>query len=289
MKFGVHTSISGGIDQAVTRAADLNCDTLQIFCSNPRGWKVRTIEDSEVKKVKENLQKYNLSPLVVHSSYLINLASPKDDLYQKSITAIKKELKRADEIKADYYVLHPGSHTGSGKENGIQRIANALEEVFSTLDLGTTILLENVAGAGTAIGSSLQELKTIFSQVSTTEKLGICFDTCHGFAAGYDLRDKLTVEQLLMDIDDLFGLDKLGVIHANDCKGTLGSNKDRHHHIGDGKIGEQGFKNLLQRPELEAKPFILETPVDDQRDDADNLDFIRQLQPKEIRKKSKNN
>lgn len=288
MKFGVHTSISGGIDRAVTRAADLNCDTLQVFCSNPRGWKVRAIEDKEVEKIEENLQKYNLGPLVVHSSYLINLASPKDDLYQKSITAIKEELRRADLINSDYYVLHPGSHTGSGKEKGIQRIVNALEEVFSTLNLETTILLENVAGAGTAIGSSLQELKSIFAQLSTTEKLGICFDTCHGFAAGYNLRDAAEVEQLLAEIDNLIGLDKLGVIHANDCKGDVGSNKDRHHHIGYGKIGEKGFKHLLRRPELESKPFILETPVDEQRDDADNLASLRQLQPKKIRKKSEN-
>ncbi|AGB40682.1 apurinic endonuclease APN1 [Halobacteroides halobius DSM 5150] len=277
MKFGIHASIAGGIDQAVLRAAKLECGTLQIFSTNPRGWKSREISDDEVSKLQHNLVENNIAPLVIHTPYLLNLASPKEELYNKSITALKQGVKRADKLGAKYLVLHPGSHTGSGIEAGIKRIGAGLKQVISETKPEVMILLENVAGRGTSIGASFEELAKIISLVDDSKKLGICFDTCHGFAAGYDLRNKNEVDKILSQVDSIFGIDKLGVIHANDSKGAFDSNKDRHEHIGQGKIGLSGFRNLLNHPLLTDKTVILETPVNDEGNDKHNLATLRSL------------
>ncbi|WP_408954499.1 deoxyribonuclease IV [Natroniella sp. ANB-PHB2] len=277
MKFGVHTSIAGGVDQAVIRAAELDCNTFQIFSTNPRGWKARELSDKEVNKFKENLKKYQIESVVIHTPYLINLASSKDELYQKSINALVAGVKRADKLGVEYLVLHPGSHTGSGVEAGIIRITEALEEVLERTDPKVRILLENVAGAGTALGSSLEELKKMVESITNNDRLGLCYDTCHGFAAGYDLRLKEELDKLVVEIDDLFGLDKLGVIHVNDSKTEFASNKDRHQHIGQGKIGLEGFRNLVNHPQLQDKLFVLETPIDEFGDDRKNLATLKQL------------
>ncbi|PRX33618.1 endonuclease IV [Orenia metallireducens] len=277
MKFGVHTSIAGGIDQAVVRAAKLDCGTFQIFSTNPRGWKAKEISDKEAQSFKDALAKYNLETVVVHTPYLINLASPKEHIYKKSIIALIAGIKRADQIGAKYMVLHPGSHTGAGIEQGIENIAKGLLEVIAKSKPAVNILLENVAGAGTAIGRNIEELERIIKQTNNHNNLGICYDTCHGFAAGYDIRQKEEVDRLLEEIDCRIGLDRLGVIHANDSIGDLGSNKDRHHHIGEGQIGLAGFRNLVNHPKLKDKAFILETPVDEQKNDQDNLATIKSL------------
>lgn len=277
MKFGVHTSIAGGIDQAVVRAAKLGCGAFQIFSTNPRGWKAKEISDKEAQSFKDALVKYNLSTVIVHTPYLINLASPKEDIYNKSLNALIAGIRRADKIGAQYMVLHPGSHTGAGLEQGIENIAKGLIKVITETDPKVTILLENVAGAGTAIGKNIEELKRIISQANNHNKLGICYDTCHGFAAGYDIREQEEVDRLLEEIDLNIGLNRLGVIHANDSMGELGSNKDRHHHIGEGQIGLKGFSNLVNHPKLKDKAFILETPVDEKKNDQDNLATIKSL------------
>ncbi|MCK8816476.1 deoxyribonuclease IV [Natroniella sulfidigena] len=277
MKFGVHTSIAGGIDQAVIRAAELDCNTFQIFSTNPRGWKARELTNEEVEKFKDNLKQYQIESAVIHTPYLINLASPKDELYQKSIDALVAGVKRADRLGIEYLVLHPGSHTGSGAEAGITRITEALEEVLERTDPEVRILLENVAGAGTALGSSLEELKQMIEPITNNDRLGLCYDTCHGFAAGYDLRVEEELDKLVRQIDQLFGLDKLGVIHANDSKTEFASNKDRHQHIGQGEIGLEGFENLVNHPQLRNKLFILETPIDDNGDDQQNLATLKEL------------
>ncbi len=277
MKFGVHTSIAGGLTESIIRAKELDCDIFQIFSTNPRGWKGRVITNEEGEDFKEKLVEAEIGPVVIHTPYLINLASPKDDLYQKSIKALIEGVKRSDQIGAKYLVLHPGSHTGSGVEAGIKRIAKGLNEVIAAANPKVVILLENVAGAGTAIGKSIAELSDIIQQVEESEYVGICFDTCHGFAAGYDIRDIKQLEELLKNIDEKIGLDKLGVIHANDSQGELASNKDRHQHIGEGEIGLIGFENLVNHPRLKDKLFILETPVNEHGDDQDNLNRIRSL------------
>ena len=230
-----------------------------------------------MENFKQNLVKYNIGPAIIHAPYLINLASPKEDLYQKSIAALKEEAKRANKIEAEYLVLHPGSHTGGGLEYGQERITAALNEVLKEQELEFQLLLENVAGAGTAVGTTIEELAKIYNNLIDSSQIGLCFDTCHGFAGGYDLKSQEEVEELVVSIDEVFGLDNLGVIHANDCKGDLGSNKDRHHHIGQGNIGTIGFENLVNHPQLKEKPFILETPIDEIRDDKDNLAAIRNL------------
>jgi deoxyribonuclease-4 len=277
MKFGVHTSIAGGIDQAVVRAAELDCGAFQIFSTNPRGWKAKEISDKEAQCFKDALVKYNLGTVVVHTPYLINLASPKEHIYDKSIKALIAGIKRADKIGAKYMVLHPGSHTGAGIDQGIENIAKGLIRVITETDPEVNILLENVAGAGTAIGKSIKELERIIKEADNHKQLGICYDTCHGFAAGYDIREKEEVDILLEEIDSRIGLKRLGVIHANDSIGELGSNKDRHHHIGEGKIGLEGFRNLVNHPQLKDNAFILETPVDEQKNDQDNLTIIKSL------------
>ncbi|OCL27141.1 endonuclease [Orenia metallireducens] len=277
MKFGVHTSIAGGIDQAVVRAAELDCGAFQIFSTNPRGWKAKEISDKEAQCFKDALIKYNLGTVVVHTPYLINLASPKEHIYDKSIKALIAGIKRADKIGAKYMVLHPGSHTGAGIDQGIENIAKGLIRVITETDPEVNILLENVAGAGTAIGKSIKELERIIKEADNHKQLGICYDTCHGFAAGYDIREEEEVDILLEEIDSRIGLKRLGVIHANDSIGELGSNKDRHHHIGEGKIGLEGFRNLVNHPQLKDNAFILETPVDEQKNDQDNLTIIKSL------------
>ncbi len=275
MKFGVHVSISGGFDQAVIRASKLGCETFQFFSTNPRGWKGRIITEEEADEFSKKLGECNIEEIVIHTPYLINLASPKEGLYKRSINALKAGVKRADKLGVKYLVLHPGSHTGSGIEAGLKRITEGLEEVL-LMDHQVTILLENVAGAGTSIGSSIDELAQIADPLSS-DKLGICYDTCHGFAAGYDLREEDEVDRLLDKIDSNFGIEKLGVIHLNDSKGELGSNKDRHHHIGQGEIGLKGFDNIVNHSLLKDKLFILETPIDEDGDDEENLATIRSL------------
>ncbi|MCK8826261.1 deoxyribonuclease IV [Natroniella acetigena] len=277
MKFGVHTSIAGGVDQAVIRAAELGCNTFQMFSTNPRGWKARELSAEEANKFKENLKQYQIESAVIHTPYLINLASPKDELYQKSIDALVAGVKRADRLGIEYLVLHPGSHTGSGVEAGIVRITAALQQVLERTDPEVRILLENVAGAGTALGSSLEELKEMIKPITNIDRIGLCYDTCHGFAAGYDLRVEEELDKLVAQIDDLFGLDKLGVIHVNDSKTEFASNKDRHQHIGQGKIGLEGFRRLVNHPQLQEKLFILETPIDEFGDDLQNLATLKQL------------
>ncbi|MFO7819221.1 MAG: deoxyribonuclease IV [Halanaerobacter sp.] len=277
IKFGVHTSIAGGIDKAVVRAGKLGCDTVQIFSSNPRGWKTRDLSAEEIHKFNDRLVEYKIDPVIIHAPYLINLASPKEELYQKSISALKEQVQRANRIGAQYFVLHPGSHTGGGLKKGQQRITAALNEVLSTTELKFQLLLENVAGAGTAIGTTIEELAEIYDSLIDKSQIGLCFDTCHAFAGGYDLKSEKKLEELLTLIDNVFGLDNLGVIHANDCKGDLGSNKDRHHHIGEGKIGTLGFERLVNHPQLKDKAFILETPIDEEGNDEKNLAAIRSL------------
>ncbi|WP_027338747.1 deoxyribonuclease IV [Halonatronum saccharophilum] len=277
MEFGVHVSIAGGIDKSPKRAADLDCGTFQIFSTNPRGWKGREISDKEANNFKDKLKEYNFNKTVIHTSYLINIPSPKDELYNKSIKALRKGVRRADKLGVEYIVLHPGSHTGSGIEKGIKRIGEALKFILEEENPKVNILLENVAGAGTAIGSTVDELAQIIELANKDKRLGICYDTCHGFAAGYDIRDKKRLDCLLQEIDDKIGLDRLSVIHANDSKGELAFNKDRHHHIGKGNIGLEGFSNLVNHPSLSDKLFILETPIDEEGDDTYNLKTIKGL------------
>ena len=267
IRLGKHVSIAGGIDRAPKRADEIGCNALQIFVKNPRGWNGREIDQKEIKETRKNIKKFDLDPLVVHSTYLINLATPKTELWHKSLQGLMEDYSRSARIEADFLVFHPGSHTGGGVEKGIDNISRGLNKLFDKTQNDTMVLLENVAGAGTGIGSKFQELYDIIDNVKESHRLGVCLDTCHAFSAGFDLRNEAGLNQMLTEFDEIIGLDKLKIFHINDSKHPLASNKDEHAHIGKGLIGENGFKNIINHPQLKDLPFILETPQFDGLDE----------------------
>jgi len=281
LKIGCHVSIAGGIDNSVVRAGELGCNTMQIFSKNASTWREKILKKDEVESFRGNLKNSNINPVFIHTSYLINLASPSDELYFKSINAFLEEMKRADLLLPDpYLIIHPGAHTGAGEEYGIQRIIRALNiilEKSADLNLKTMILLEDTAGSGTHLGYTFYQLKRMVEGAKDRKKIGICFDTCHAFTAGYDLLHQEGVEQTLEELDKNLGLKRLKVIHLNDSKFPLGSRKDRHMHIGKGYIGLEGFKLLVNHKYLKDLPFILETPKNDEKDDLKNINLVKSL------------
>jgi deoxyribonuclease-4 len=276
MKLGLHLSIQGSIDRVVDRAVERGCNTLQMFSRNPRGWRSRKLGFGEIKSFKIKLRESGVWPVFIHTPYLLNLASPKEEVYRKSVDALEDELRRADELGVPYVVTHTGSHLGRGKSEGFKRIVNAVNNSFSTVENAIAILLENTAGTRNSIGSSFEDIKHIVSRIEDKQRIGVCFDTCHTFAAGCDLVSRDAVEHTLQRFDNLVGLKKLKLVHLNDSKGSLGSGIDRHEHIGLGKIGERGFRNIL-KSRLGQLPLILETPVDRRRSDVENLRKVREL------------
>jgi len=281
LKIGCHISIVGGIDNSVKRAEELGCSTMQIFSKNASTWREKILKKDEVENFRENLKNSNINPAFIHTSYLINLASPLDELYFKSINAFLEEMKRADILLTEpYLITHPGAHTGAGEEYGIQRIIRALNiilEKSADLGLKTMILLEDTTGSGTHLGYTFYQLKRMVEEVKDRKRIGMCFDTCHAFGAGYDLSHQEGVEQTLGEIDKYLGLERLKVIHLNDSKFPLGSRKDRHMHIGKGYIGLEGFRGLVNHKYLKDLPFILETPKHDEKDDLKNINLVKSL------------
>ena len=281
MKIGCHISIAGGIDNSVVRAEELGCSTMQIFSKNASTWREKIFEKDEVESFRENLKNSNINPVFIHTSYLINLASPSDELHLKSINAFIEEMKRADLLLPEpYLIIHPGAHTGAGEEYGIQRIIRALSiilEKSADFNLKTMILLEDTAGTGTHLGYTFYQLKRMIEGAKDKKRIGICFDTCHAFTAGYDLSHREGIEQTLEELKKYIGLDKLKAVHLNDSKFPLGSRKDRHMHIGKGYIGLEGFKVLVNHKYIKDLPFILETPKNDEKDDLKNIDLVKSL------------
>ena len=278
MYFGCHVSIAGGLDKAIQRGQDLGCRAIQIFASNPRGWRAKPINPQEAQNFCLARQETDIKYVAVHSTYLVNLASPRDEIRSKSYTRLKEDLLRAGMIGADFMVLHPGSHGGAGWEEGAQHVAQALTRIQGEMDLQTRVLLEIEAGAGFEIGSSWGNLAYIMGQVPAAQKwLGVCLDTCHSFAAGYDLRTASGWEKTLHELDSTCGLESLKLIHANDSIGALGGHLDRHTHIGSGLIGEGGFREMMRRQELVDLPVVLETPEDSHGDFATNLATLQKI------------
>jgi deoxyribonuclease-4 len=281
LKIGCHVSIAGGIENSVKRAEELRCSTMQIFSKNASTWREKILKKEEIESFRKNLKNSNINPVFIHTSYLINLASPSDELYFKSINAFIEEMKRADLLLPDpYLIIHPGAHTGAGEEYGIKRIIRALNiilEKSADLNLKTMILLEDTAGSGTHLGYTFYQLKRMMEGAKDRNRIGICFDTCHAFAAGYDLSHQEGIEQTLEELEKYIGLDKLKVIHLNDSKFPLGSRKDRHMHIGKGYIGLEGFRVLVNHKYLKDLPFILETPKHDEKDDLKNINLVKSL------------
>ncbi|MCS7373652.1 MAG: deoxyribonuclease IV [archaeon GB-1845-036] len=276
MKLGLHISISGTIDKSVDRAYEKGCNTFQIFTRNPRGWRSRELREEEVEAFIEKVKAYGMDPVFGHMPYLPNLASPREDVYKKSVNSLISELNRCWKLKIPYLVTHLGSHLGAGKEEGFRRIINAINFAFSNDKGEVMLLLENTAGTKNSMGGAFEDIQYIIEHIEHADRVGVCFDTCHAFAAGYDLRTREALEETLKKFDEIIGFEKLKIVHLNDSKGDLGSRIDRHEHIGMGRIGEEGFKQIL-RSRLVEYPLILETPIDKRRSDVENLNKVREL------------
>ena len=278
MKIGLHVSISGSIDMAVDNAIERECTAFQIFTRNPRSWFAKDLSLDEAKKFKDKLavSKIDRMAICAHMPYLPNLSSPEDEGYQKSIKSMIKEIERCDKLGIPYLVTHLGSHKGSGEENGIRRLTDALNKVAET-KADVIILLENTAGQKNSVGSDFKQLAEIFSKCKPEKKFGVCLDTCHAFVAGYDLRTKESVKETIKEFNDTVGIKNLKILHLNDSKGELNSNRDRHDHIGLGEIGKEGLGVIIKIMNKNNIPIVLETPIDDIRDDFHNIEEAKSL------------
>jgi len=275
MKLGCHVSIAGGVDRAVDRAALLGCNTFQIFTRSPRAWRARQLTPSEVNHFREKIDETGISPIFSHMPYLPNLASTNPESYERSVATLKLELERCKLLNIPYLVTHLGSHLGKGKDTGLRQVVNAIEAAVSDMDEPPLILLENTAGRRNDLGSTFPEIGEVLEKVATC-RVGVCFDTCHAYARGYDVASEEGMERVLYEIRSWIGFDKVKLVHLNDSSGPLGSRVDRHAHIGEGYIGETGFINILSSPFI-SKPLILETPVDKFRGDKGNLEKVWEL------------
>ena len=278
-RFGAHMSTAGGVSKAFDRAESVGCDTMQIFTRNNNRWATKPIDEKEIARWHERWRQSEVHPVVSHASYLINLASSDDTLWEKSIDAFVDELERAEALGLLGVVLHPGSPKDDGEAYGIRRIARALDICHErTPDFKTLTLLETTAGTGKHLGYRFEQLGAMRAEVAAPERVAICFDTCHVFAAGYEIRTPEGYAQTMAQFDEHIGLDLLRCFHFNDSKFDLGTRKDRHEHIGKGFIGLEGFRNIINDPRFESIPMILETPKSkDLHEDAENLAVLRSL------------
>jgi len=272
MRVGIHVSISGGLSKAVERANLRGCETIQIFARTPRAWKAKPWEADDVASFREGRERSKIFPVVIHTCYLVNLATPKEDLRRKSMEAVADDLRRADLGGIEYVVTHPGS--GTGVEGGVQRVRESCQEAIEIAGSSAQLLIENVAGGGNKVGGSFEEL----SEIVEGTDMGVLLDTCHAFAAGYPLHTE--PEEVLDEFDETVGIDKLKALHLNDSYGGFGSHVDHHQHIGKGEIGLEGFRRILSSSRIRSLPGILETPqraTDDPTDDLENLATIRRI------------
>ena len=278
MQIGAHVSISGSVDRAVDNAIERECSAFQIFTRNPRSWFAKDLDIIDLNRFKEKLQASKIDRMAIcaHMPYLPNLSSPEDDGYEKSIKSMIKEVERCDKLGIPYLVTHLGSHKGSGEENGIKRLTDALNKVART-EADVMILLENTAGQKNSVGSDFAQLAEIFSKCKPVKKFGVCLDTCHAFVAGYDLRTKTAVQKTMKEFDDTVGITNLKILHLNDSKGEINSNRDRHDHIGLGEIGKEGLGEMIKIMNKNRIPIVLETPIDDTRDDFENIEQAKSL------------
>jgi deoxyribonuclease-4 len=277
MKFGFHVSIAGGFSKSVERAHELGCTCMQIFSRNPRGWSVKPLDKNDIAEFKKSRETLGIAPVFVHTNYLINLASFRPDLYEKSIEQFVIDLERTEALGAEYLVTHLGSANGQSENWMIERVSDALSMAMKLQPSKATILLENTAGEAGDIGYTLEQVQQVISRLQDSSRVGICYDTCHGFAAGYDIRTKEGVEALAKAIKATVGLERLKGMHLNDCLRGFNSRVDRHWHIGEGKIGLDGFKALLNHAEFRDVPKIMETPKNTEEDDPRNMKVVRSL------------
>ncbi|MGA8856810.1 MAG: deoxyribonuclease IV [Candidatus Bathyarchaeia archaeon] len=277
IRLGMHVSISGTIDQAADRAREFGCDTFQMFTRNPRGWKYKKLDRGEVGEFKRKVGSYNLAPVVAHMPYLPNLSSPKKLIYNKSVKSLSGELDRCGTLGIPYIVTHLGSHLGEGSNIGLEKIVAAINRALSENPNDVMLLLENTAGTKNSMGSSFEDIKRILDRVENRERVGVCFDTAHAYAAGYDLHSPRGVDDTLGKFNSVLGFRILKVVHLNDSQVGLGSGRDRHEHIGLGYIGEQGFRAFFKHEAVRNLPFIMETPIDERGDEKENMRKVREL------------
>lgn len=276
VKVGVHVSIAGSLDLAVDRAKDAGCDVFQMFSRNPRGWAYQQVSADVADAFKKKIRTTGLIP-VDHMPYLPNLASPKPEIYEKSVPALTAELDRCGTLGIPYLVTHLGHHLGDGIAGGRVRVIAAINTALAASKSPTMLLLENTAGEKNSVGSSFEHIRGIMDGVKEKKRIGVCFDTCHAFAAGYELRTPEGLDETLQQLNESVGLKNLRLIHLNDTKGDRGSGLDRHEHIGLGFIGEEGFRHILHNKVFSSLLLVCETPVDDRRDDRGNIAKVREL------------
>jgi deoxyribonuclease-4 len=271
--FGAHMSIAGGYHKALLTAQEFRCETVQLFTKNNNQWYAKKLLEEEIQLFRRTLRKTRLRFPMAHGCYLINLASPDEALYRKSIEAFVVEVQRAERLGLRYLVTHPGAHMGSGEETGLARVATALDEVHGRCPgFALKVLLETTAGQGSSLGWRFEHLASILKQVAEPERLGVCLDTCHVFAAGYALSPESEYMKTLKEFNKIVGLKLLKAFHVNDSLKAFGSRVDRHAHIGQGQLGLEPFRLLVNDPRFRNRPMILETPKED--DKADNLDAV---------------
>ena len=279
-RIGIHTSSAGGVENAAERAYRLGCNTFQIFSSSPRQWKPYELGRPQYAEMKRLREKYDLTPLVIHTNYLINLASTTEAFLQKSIEAFRGEIERALALCAEYLVLHPGSFRGANHEQGLLQTAAAIAASARGLDLvkgGLTILIENTAGAEFSLGGSFEQVAEVIAHLRNYVPVGACIDTCHVHVSGYDIVSEDGFRHTLAKLDATIGFKQIPVWHCNDAKAARGSKLDRHQHIGKGTIGREPFRRLLNDPRLVHAAFIAETPIDAPGDDRRNVAALKKL------------
>ena len=276
MQVGCHVSASGSIDKAVDNAVERNCTAFQIFTRSPRSWHAKELTKEVIDAFKSKLKdsKIDRFAICAHMPYLPNLATPKEDAFEKSVNTLISEVERCAQLGIPYLVTHLGSHLGTGEEAGIKRLVDGLTKAGQTKN-DVMILLENTAGQKNSVGSDFQQLGEIFKQLKPGKKFGVCLDTCHAFVAGYDLRTKEKVKETFKEFDKHVGIKNLKILHLNDARGELGCNLDRHYHLGLGGIGEEGITSVVKFANKKKIPIILETPIDDDRDDFENVKIAK--------------
>ncbi len=279
---GAHMSIAGGVYKALWRGKEIGCNTIQIFTKNNTQWQAKPLTPEDIVAFQKAQEETGIWPIVAHNSYLINLATPDEGLYGRSLEALWEELQRAEALGLPYMVMHPGSHMGAGEQEGLYRIARGINLLHQRgKGMKVMILLETTAGQGTNLGYRFEHFAEIIEMIEEDQRLGVCLDTCHVFAAGYDIRTQEGYEDTFEEFHRIIGLDRLKVVHINDSKAAFGARIDRHEHIGQGHLGLEPFRRLLQDPRLTTLPFILETPKkkDPQGEDWDvvNLRVLRGL------------
>ena len=273
LRVGAHASVAGGVHNAVDEQREFGGNCGQIFSHSPQVWQDPNVDPDSAAQFRDASTEGGIGPWVIHASYLVNLATPKDDLREKSVASMQQEVDAADTLGVEYVNVHLGAHTGAGVEGGLDNAAGALDEL--DVPEGVTVLVESDAGSGTKLGGEFEHLRAVLDRAE--QDLGVCLDTAHAFAAGYDLSTPEAVEETVAEFDDVVGLENLACVHLNDSKHECGTNKDEHAHVGEGLIGEDGMGAFVNHEAIREVPLVLETPTEDGKDFAWNIQRVREL------------